>query len=140
MTTAYVDTNVLIRYLTADDPRRSPAAAALLAEAASGGMQLILTETTLAEVVWVLQGVYGHGREQIADGLRDLIVSDGIVGLDVETCATALDIYRSQPLDFTDALLAARALVRGPRVICSFDRDFDRVRGIERLEPGRAVR
>jgi len=139
MAQAYIDTNVLIRFLTADEPQHSPAAAALLAEAASGSVQLILTETTLAEVVWVLQRVYGRSRQQIAEALRGVIASDGIGGLDMETCVAAIDIYSRGSLDFTDSLLAARALVRGPKVIFSFDRDFDRVLGVKRLEPGRPI-
>ena len=139
MKSAYVDTNVLLRYLTADDPAHSPAATVLLAEAEAGNLQLVLTETTVAEVVWVLQKAYGYSRAQIGDGLRSLILSEGMTGLDSDVCLVALDIFERQPLDFTDALLAAQALVRGPRAVYSFDRDFDRVRGVQRLEPGRAI-
>ena len=139
MKLAYVDANVLLRFLTGDDTEQSTSSAVLLAQAASGRLQLILTETTLAEVVWVLQGRYEHSRAQIADELRGLIVSDGIEGLDIEVCVAALDIYGRKSVDFADALLAARALVRGPRTIYSFDRDFDRLTEIQRLVPGQSL-
>ena len=38
-------------------------------------------------------------------------------------------------IDFTDALLCARMLAAGETDISSFDRHFDRVAGIRRIDP-----
>ena len=48
----------------------------------------------------------------------------------------ALDLYASSPfLDFEDALAVAHMEQRGIREVLSYDRDFDRVEGITRVEP-----
>ena len=51
----------------------------------------------------------------------------------------ALSLYHKENLDFADALMASTALRKGPRSIFSFDRHFNRVEGIERLEPEAAI-
>lgn len=46
----------------------------------------------------------------------------------------ALALYGTRTIDFADALLAARALRNGGAAI-SFDRDFDRIPGLRRIQP-----
>jgi predicted nucleic acid-binding protein len=47
----------------------------------------------------------------------------------------ALNLYASTTLDFGDAYIAASMDRMGSRTVYSFDRDFDRIKGIRRLEP-----
>jgi predicted nucleic acid-binding protein len=50
---------------------------------------------------------------------------------------TALDLIVETPsLDFTDALCAAHMERLGLSEIYTFDRDFDRINGVERVAPG----
>ena len=47
-----------------------------------------------------------------------------------------LDLYASSPfLDFEDALAIAHMARRGVTEIVSYDRDFDRIAGLRRVEP-----
>ena len=51
-------------------------------------------------------------------------------------CLRGLDVYASSPaLDFEDALAVAHMEQLGISRIVSYDRDFDRVAGLRRLEP-----
>ena len=47
----------------------------------------------------------------------------------------ALTLYFEKNLDFADAVLAIKALRKGPEMIYSFDRHLNRVDGLKRLEP-----
>ena len=62
-----VDTNVVIRYLTLDDPVQSPIAAEVLRAG------FVLSATVLIETEWVLRSVYRWPRNRIAEALADLI-------------------------------------------------------------------
>jgi predicted nucleic acid-binding protein len=46
----------------------------------------------------------------------------------------ALQFYATQHIDWSDALIAAEALVEGLAVY-SYDRDLDSVSGLQRIEP-----
>ena len=47
----------------------------------------------------------------------------------------AFDLFSRLAIDFEDACLAALIESRGERRLYSYDRDFDRVAGLERQEP-----
>ncbi len=135
---AYIDTNVIIRTLVQDAPGQSQVARDLLARAAAGEVELVLSETTLAEAERVLRSVYSRTRGEIATALKGVVVAEGVAEEGRDVALAAIELYEGRGFDFTDALLAARALVHGPPLVYSFDRDFERVAGLRRLEPGEA--
>jgi len=50
----YLDTNILVRYLTQDDADQSARAYAFLQEVEQGARSVAMTEAALAEVIYVL--------------------------------------------------------------------------------------
>lgn len=98
-----IDTNVVVRFLTADDPGQARAARRVI-EAGD----VFIGTTVLLESEWVLRSGYGFGATEIADGLAGLA---GLAGITVEEpaeLAQALDWMR-EGADFADALHLARA-------------------------------
>ena len=47
----------------------------------------------------------------------------------------ALDLYATYSIDFEDALIVAQMERQGITALYSYDRDFERVPGVTRLEP-----
>ena len=60
-----LDTNVLVRYVTQDDPRQAKVANELFSGAAQSGERFLVGVVVLCELVWVLRAASGHGREDI---------------------------------------------------------------------------
>lgn len=127
---AYVDTNVLIRHITRDDPALARRATRLLEH----GTTLILTPVVFLETAYVLRTVYGYPRELIARILKEILAMPAIA-TDSELLATALQLHVQRGCGLTDAVIAAHALIDGPPVVASFDRGLDRVTGLERVAP-----
>ena len=125
---AYVDTNVLLRYIVRDGTAQTAAATALLESSST----LVLTPVTFAEVAHTLRSFYGLSREVIIERLGMLLAlpslsrSSGVL-------SAALDIHSAHNVELPDALLAAQAIHSGAPRVCSFDRDFDKIPGIERV-------
>ena len=93
-----VDTNVVVRLLTADDPDQTRRAAALFA-----AESIFLAKSVLLETEWVLRHCYRLERPAL---LRSLRLLSGLPGVIVESAAevaTALAAFESG-LDFADAL------------------------------------
>ena len=68
-----VDTNALVRYITADDSAQSPRASALIEEAEDRGERLYLNAVVLCELCWVLRGKpYRYDRPTIAAVLEKI--------------------------------------------------------------------
>ncbi len=131
---AYVDANVILRFLLKDHLVMSEKAFQLMQAVESGDVTLRIDEVTIAEVVWVLSSQARLARERIMTELLDFLSTDGVEADD--TIPAALTLFVNMNIDFVDALLAARLQKRGLPRVFSFDKHFERIPGVERLEPG----
>ena len=128
---AVLDTNVLVRHLTADPPEQAARATSFLA----GAEELILPDIVVAELVYALETVYRVERGQVAELVRAAISFPAIVVLDEVLLLRALELYERESLDFVTAYLAAGAERSGVGAVASFYRSLDRVESVERVEP-----
>ena len=126
--TAHLDTNVLLRYVLNDPPSLSTRAHRLIDTAEC----LYLDPVTLVEAAHVLQSYYGFTREAIADCLRMMLALPALVG-PLTALSDAVRLFAEQPIDIEDAWLAVIALASDAPRVASFDRDFDRIAGLERV-------
>jgi predicted nucleic-acid-binding protein len=117
-----LDTNVLVRYLTADDPRQSRRAAALVAEAVSAGGRLFVGAVVLCELVWVLRGAYSLDRPTIAMALDRILATAQIEIDQKDIVREALEDYRAGSGDFADYVIGRRAREAGCEKTATFDR------------------
>ena len=128
---ALVDTNVLVRHLTGDPPAQGKRATAFLRDS----HELILTDLVLAEMVYVLESFYEVPRTDIARMARALLALPSIETVDHELLLRAVEIYEVLRLDFAEAYLSALAEMSDVKLVASFDRQIDRVKSVERVEP-----
>ena len=111
-----VDTNIIVRYLTADDLEQFAKASALIHHE-----DVYVCTTVLLETEWVLRRGYRFGRDQI---IAALTAFAGLPRVTLEApalAAKALEWMRSG-LDFADALHLAKA--QGCEAFVSFDQRF----------------
>jgi predicted nucleic acid-binding protein len=132
-----LDTNVIIRHITADDPALASRARAFLRQVENGTVQVDLPEAVILEAVQVLssRATYNLPRLEVARDLATIIRLRGIRMKYKRRYIRALELYATSTLDFVDALLVAYAEHRKPPVVVSFDQDFDKIPGIQRLAP-----
>ena len=128
-----LDTNVLIRYLTRDNPEQAEAARALLQGLTTNGPGFICREVVI-EVVWVLERSYRFRRERIANIVVELMATDTLVIEDDNDVAQAAAAYREGSADFSDLMILAAANRVGALPLCTFDRRFARLDGTELVE------
>jgi predicted nucleic acid-binding protein len=130
-----LDTNIILRHLLADHPQHSPRATAFLMRIEQGELRVRTTDTVVFETVFTLQRHYGQPRSAIRDAVLPIIELPGIILPGKRRYRSIFDIYVNDNLSFADAYHAV--LVRGLRLdgIVSFDRGFDRLPDITRVEP-----
>lgn len=113
-----IDTNIIVRYLTGDDPKQADKARGLI-----GQEPIFVPRTVLLEVEWVLRGVYDLPSEQIIPAFRALAGLPSVSVEDASLVAKAMD-WAEAGMDFADALhLAAAAECDG---FLTFDKRFAR--------------
>ena len=128
-----LDTNVLIRYLTRDNPEQAEAARALLQGLTTDNLGFICREVVI-EVVWVLERSYRFSRERIANIVVELVATDTLVIEDDNDVAQAAAAYREGSADFSDLMILAAANRVGAQPLYTFDRRFARLDGTELVE------
>lgn len=117
-----VDTNVVVRLLTADHPEQTGTARELLLAG------IFISHGVLMETEWVLRSSYRWSRSAIAAGVADLLDLEGVRVLHDDAVLWALDRYRLGA-DWADMLHLLAA--RGTQSFLRFDRTLQRDAGAE---------
>jgi predicted nucleic acid-binding protein len=78
MKSVAIDANVIVRYLTGDDPVQSPAATELFRAASAGRVSLIIPTPILQETVYVLETYYAGTPETIGPKLMSRLSLTGV--------------------------------------------------------------
>ena len=119
-----IDANILIRYLLNDHPEMSAKAKEIMLN----NTILVLTQV-IAEVVYVLSGVYSIDRIDIANALRKVSSIPNVSFENINVVLLAIDEYGNNNLDFVDELLYAHHQIHGYPVE-TFDKKLNRKLGL----------
>jgi predicted nucleic acid-binding protein len=134
----FVDTNILVRAITGDDPIQSPAAAELFVRIGVGEIDAMISMTVIFETVFVLESTYRLDRQAIAHAVETIARAPGIQFRNDEArfVEGTVALYLAHPqLSFADCYHAALSLEFCSGEIYTYDRDFNRVAEVTRLEP-----
>lgn len=129
-----VDANIFMYAAGADHPHKAPSARFLL-DVARGQIDAAVDAETLQEVLhrYRAMGRWEDGRKVYDSARRIVAVSLPITIELLDAARRLLDRYPN--LTVRDTLHAAAALEHGAEAICSYDSDFDQVRGLRRITP-----
>jgi predicted nucleic-acid-binding protein len=97
-----VDTNYIIRYLVNDDIKMADIAEEILTT-----KHIFIANEILAEVVYVLLGIYKISKDDISNQLLELIEFDNISVSNMKVIKQTFEIFKTKNLDFVDCLLCA---------------------------------
>ena len=123
-----VDTNILVRLISRDDPHQLATAEAYISKGAW------VSTVVLAETAWVLGSVYGLGDSQIATVIEMLLSHEHLSLQDAEVVSAALEKFgAAQSPGFTDCLILEVARKAGHLPLGTFDKRLSKIDGAEHL-------
>lgn len=133
----FVDTNVFLRFLTKDDPKKAEKCRALLQAASEGSIKLYTTDLVFAELIWVLQSprTYNLRPSEIIDLVIPLATIKGLSFPAKKYLPDMMEIFVTTEIDFIDAYNAVMMQTQGVGVIYSYDSDFDILADVTRVVP-----
>ena len=129
-----IDANIFMYAAGADHAYKGPSAA-FLTRVASGDVDAAVDTEALQEILhrYRAMGRWEDGRRVYETTRRIVPVS---IPITVEILDAARDLMNTYgELTTRDAIHAAVALASEAEGICSYDRDFDGVAGLRRVEP-----
>ena len=116
-----LDTNVILRYVTQDDPVQSRIATKLMDKLSAeepGYVSMIL----VVELVWVLQKSYNSGRQEIAAVVESLLRTKELTVERAELVSQAVRLFAEGRADFADALIERCADAANCNYTLTFDK------------------
>ncbi|RLB13237.1 MAG: type II toxin-antitoxin system VapC family toxin [Deltaproteobacteria bacterium] len=131
----FVDTNIFLRLLTNDDPRKADACEELFRKAINDKIDLFTTELVIAEIIWVLESYYGIGKNQVRNNIEKILSTRNLYCPNKEVILHALAAYAEQNVDYVDAYNAFLIKMAGISELYSYDKHFDRFPWLKRIEP-----
>lgn len=133
----YIDSNVFIYPIIYDEEAIKEAGRAkeILLKIASGKIEAYTAAITWDEILWIVRKLFGtelsleHGRRFLSFPNLKLL------GIKKTTILKAQEIVEKYRLTPRDAIHAATALENRIDKIISYDKDFDNLTEIKRVEP-----
>ncbi len=137
MAHSYVDTDVIIRLLTGDDPVKQQAARVLFEQVEQGKLTLAAPDTVIADAVFVLSSKkwYNKSRVDVHDLLTPLVKLPHFRVQNKRAILRALALYAQTTLDYGDVFIVATMEQRGATALYSYDDKLGKVPGITQQEP-----
>src|SRR5271166_3741120 len=118
-----LDTNVLLRYLTEDDPAHSARATEIIERRLTQEEPGFVSLVSVLEVVWVLKSLFKRSRQQIANDIEMLLAADTLEIQNEQEVYYALVALRNGSGTFEDALIGSLGVWRGCSATLTFDED-----------------
>jgi predicted nucleic-acid-binding protein len=128
-----LDTNVLVRYLMADDVQQTAFAVRLVEQSRQTGDRLFVSALVLCETVWVLSRTYGQAKAEIIRAL-ELILRTKQFHLENDVLVRrSLDAFRDGRGDFADYVIGEICRQAGCDDCITFDRGLKGAAGFTLL-------
>lgn len=70
-----LDTNILVRYLTKDDPRQAPFVTDFIQQHCTNAKPCMISLVVLCELAWVLKSRYGINRKNLLNVIEKLLLT-----------------------------------------------------------------
>ena len=116
-----LDTNILVRYLTQDDPDQARKAALEIEKGLAEGQQFFIADLVMCELVWVLETAYGYDRREIVPALENILRTRQFQFENKDLLWKCLADYRNKKGDFADHLIGNVGHKVGCRETLTFD-------------------
>ncbi|MGA8872218.1 MAG: type II toxin-antitoxin system VapC family toxin [Candidatus Acidiferrales bacterium] len=124
-----LDTNILIRYLTQDDPIQSAKATEIIERRLTEQNPGFVSVVAMAEIVWVLDRAYGLPDREIVAAIERMLQADVLLVESEQEVFTAMTMLKQGRGSFADALIANLGTRAGCLHTLSFDEKALRLPG-----------
>jgi predicted nucleic-acid-binding protein len=118
---ASLDTNVLVRWLVADDPAQTAQVHALLEAAHATATQFFVPVTVMLELEWVLRSRYRMDKPTVLLAMNALLETRELQLQAEPALERALHFYRQGRAEFADCLHAGLGADAGQAPLLTFD-------------------
>jgi predicted nucleic acid-binding protein len=123
----FVDSNVFLRFYTADDAKQQAEAAEVFLKAKAGKIELFCGPPVFFEVAWVLRSRYKIPNADILDRLESMLAVPNLDVADGDSVKRAIFMARETGNSYADAYIAVTAKDAGAGVVTFNRKHFSKL-------------
>jgi predicted nucleic-acid-binding protein len=127
-----LDTNILVRYLTQDDPIQSPKTREVFERRLTEENPGFVSIVAMVEIVWVLERSYGLTTDEIVGAVERVLQTEVLIVENEQEVFTAMIALKEGQGSFADAVIAALGARMGCSRTLTFDQKALRLPGFKR--------
>ncbi len=116
-----LDTNVLVRYITQDDPEQAALATRFIEHNCSGKSPGFINHIVVCELVWVLKRCYKADQGQSLRVIEQILCTVQLQVQDPQVVWKAVRLAQKGKADFADVLIAQVNMAHDCRETITFD-------------------
>ena len=131
----FLDTNIILRYLTWDDAKKAKKCEALFKRTTEDKETFYTTTLVIAEVIWTLEKAYNLAKSEIVAHVQKILNTPNIELDEKDILLAAVGLYELKKIDFIDAYNTISMETKNIDSLYSYDTHFDLVPPLKRLEP-----
>jgi predicted nucleic-acid-binding protein len=124
-----LDTDILVRFITQDDPRQSAIANEIFERRLTRAAPGFVSVVAIAETAWVLERSYRLSGEAVAAAIERVLQTENLVVESKQAVFTAMTALKDGLGAFSDALIGALGADAGCSHALTFDRRAARLPG-----------
>lgn len=128
-----LDTNVLVRYMTKDDPLQSGKATRLVNDSSAAGESLFVNHIVLCELCWVMESCYDLDRSLLEDVLERILETRDFEVEAKDLALEALRDFKRGGIDFADCLIGRKNKASACEKTLTFDSKLKRLDYFQQL-------
>ena len=121
-----LDTNVLVRLITNDDPAQAQRLQDALDVELAAGRECLVGHIVLCELVWVLGRLYGYSVAQCQQTMASLLGFAGLRFESMPTVVAAFKAWQREGGDWADHLIGAQMQALGCEAVLTLDKRASR--------------
>ncbi len=128
-----LDSNVILRAVTGDDPVQSPMAQRFLATL-SDTRPGVINPVVLVEFAWTLRARHKYPKREILKRVEEFMRSSAYYVVDRDAVSEALAISAQHPVELADALIGEINRLVGCATTMTFDEGASQIPGFTQLQ------
>ena len=133
----FLETSVMIRFLTQDDPVKFVDCAKLIERIEAGALQPVMSNVVVMEIVHVLTRLYKFDRTTVHAALELVLKLRNLSFIERTNTPRALALWQSTGIKYGDCLIATQ-IPKGV-VLITYDADFGKIEGLDVMQPERVI-
>ena len=130
----FVDTNVWLRFLVADDEKSFLLCQQFFKKVEEGKFRIYTSTIVLLEIIYTLTSFYKIDKKQVVEDIKNILSTRNLTLVEKTDFTKALELFSKLSIKMADCMIATQ--LPKETALCTFDQEFKKIKSIKSFEVG----